>query len=125
MDFRALSYIALVLGIAACSSAHSTGPEQANAANGVSQPASPSSQPASTGRTQTAPALVPGQAEAVFAGGCFWCMEGPFEALPGVLSASSGNTDGQVAGASYDDVSGGSTGHFEAIRVVYDPQRVS
>ncbi len=99
---------------------------QPNAANSIEQ-AAPSSQPAAPGEgsTSPAPALGAGEAEAIFAGGCFWCMEGPFEALSGVLSATSGYTGGKVPGASYEQVSNGGTGHFEAIRVVYDPARVS
>lgn len=62
---------------------------------------------------------------ASFAGGCFWCMEPPFEALPGVLSATSGYTGGQTQDPGYEAVSAGGTGHAEAVRVVYDPARVS
>jgi len=63
-------------------------------------------------------------AVATFAGGCFWCMELPFEALPGVLSATSGYTGGQKPDPSYEEVSAGGTGHAEAVRIVYDPARV-
>jgi peptide-methionine (S)-S-oxide reductase len=62
---------------------------------------------------------------AIFAGGCFWCIEADFEKLPGVLAAESGYTGGRTANPSYEQVSAGSTGHTEAIRVSYDPQRVS
>ena len=65
-----------------------------------------------------------GQAAAVFAGGCFWCMEGPFDALPGVISTTSGYAGGGVPDPSYEQVSEGTTGHVEAVRVVYDPSRV-
>jgi peptide-methionine (S)-S-oxide reductase len=75
--------------------------------------------------TQRAPRLSAGQAEAIFAGGCFWCMEGPFEALDGVVSVTSGYTGGRVDGASYEQVSSGGTGHAEAVRVVFDPQRIT
>jgi peptide-methionine (S)-S-oxide reductase len=64
-------------------------------------------------------------ATATFAGGCFWCMEPPFEALPGVLSATSGYTGGRTQDPGYEEVSAGGTGHAEAVRVVYDPARVS
>lgn len=77
------------------------------------------------GVTKAAPAPKKGQAEAVFAGGCFWCMEGPFEKLPGVISVESGYTGGKVPGPAYEAVSAGVTGHTEAIRVVYDPATVS
>ena len=64
-------------------------------------------------------------AMATFAGGCFWCMEGPFDALPGVVSTTAGYTGGSVANPSYEQVSSGSTGHAESVQVVYDPQRVT
>jgi peptide-methionine (S)-S-oxide reductase len=62
---------------------------------------------------------------AVFAGGCFWCMEKPFDQVEGVLSTTSGYTGGHVEAPAYEQVSGGGTGHLESVRVVYDPQRVS
>jgi peptide-methionine (S)-S-oxide reductase len=64
-------------------------------------------------------------ATAVFAGGCFWCMEKPFDELPGVISTTSGYTGGKVKNPSYMQVSGGGTGHVEAVKVVYDPAQVS
>lgn len=60
-----------------------------------------------------------------FAGGCFWCMEAPFDALPGVVSTTSGYTGGTQENPSYYDVSSGTTGHVEAVQVKYDPQQVS
>ena len=66
-----------------------------------------------------------GLAEATFAGGCFWCMEGPFEALDGVVEVYSGYTGGPEANPTYDQVARGRTGHTEAVRVVYDPALVS
>lgn len=63
------------------------------------------------------------QATATFAGGCFWCMEPPFEAL-GVESVTSGYTGGRVANPAYEQVSAGSTGHAESVQVVYDPAKV-
>jgi peptide-methionine (S)-S-oxide reductase len=62
---------------------------------------------------------------AVFAGGCFWCMEPPFDALDGVLSTTSGYTGGSQKDADYEKVSAGGTGHFEAMQVEYDPSKVS
>jgi len=62
--------------------------------------------------------------EAVFAGGCFWCMEAIFEPLDGVLDVTSGYTGGEVADPTYEEVSTGKTGHFEAVRVGYDPARI-
>ena len=67
----------------------------------------------------------PGQAIATFAGGCFWCMEPPFDALDGVAATISGYTGGTVEAPSYEQVSAGGTGHAEALRVIYDPAKVS
>jgi len=61
---------------------------------------------------------------ATFAGGCFWCMEPPFDKIDGVLSTTSGYTGGHVENPSYKDVSSGGTGHIESIRIVYDPAKV-
>ena len=62
---------------------------------------------------------------AVFAGGCFWCTESDFEKVPGVIDAVSGYTGGHVADPSYEQVSAGGTGHVEAVKVIYDPAKVS
>ncbi len=62
---------------------------------------------------------------ATFAGGCFWCMEPPFEALDGVLSVRSGYTGGHEVNPTYEQVSSGKTGHVEAIQIVFDPEKVS
>ena len=66
-----------------------------------------------------------GQAKATFAGGCFWCVEEAFEKVPGVISAVSGYTDGQVANPTYKQVTGGRTGHTEAVEVIFDPAQVT
>jgi peptide-methionine (S)-S-oxide reductase len=63
--------------------------------------------------------------KATFAGGCFWCMEHPFDALPGVVSVTSGYTGGQKKDPTYPEVSAGGTGHAEAVQIVYDPSRIS
>lgn len=65
------------------------------------------------------------QAKAIFAGGCFWCMEPAFEKLPGVVSVISGYTGGQKENPTYQEVSAGGTGHAEAVEVVYDPAETS
>lgn len=62
---------------------------------------------------------------AIFAGGCFWCMERPFESLDGVVDVISGYTGGHQPDPSYQDVSSGESGHLEAVRIRYDPSRVS
>jgi peptide-methionine (S)-S-oxide reductase len=65
------------------------------------------------------------QAVATFAGGCFWCMEHPFDQLEGVVSVTSGYTGGRTANPTYEQVSSGTTGHAESVQVVYDPAKVS
>jgi peptide-methionine (S)-S-oxide reductase len=65
------------------------------------------------------------QAIATFAGGCFWCMEPPFDAIDGVISTTSGYTGGSKEDPTYREVSRGGTGHAEAVQIVYDPARVS
>lgn len=62
---------------------------------------------------------------AIFAGGCFWCMEPPFENLDGVLEVVPGYAGGKEENPTYEEVSSGETGHREAVRVIYDPERVS
>lgn len=64
-------------------------------------------------------------ASAVFAGGCFWCIEKDFEKLPGVVAVESGYTAGKTPHPTYEQVSRGQTGHTEAVRVTYDPAQVS
>lgn len=65
------------------------------------------------------------QAKAVFAGGCFWCMEEAFEQVEGVLSVTSGYMGGHKANPTYEEVSAGITGHAESVEIAYDPARVS
>ncbi len=62
---------------------------------------------------------------ATFAGGCFWCMEHPFDELPGVISTTSGYTGGHQKHPTYQQVSAGTTGHTEAMQVLFDPKRIS
>jgi peptide-methionine (S)-S-oxide reductase len=76
-------------------------------------------------QTQVAPGPAPGQAVATFAGGCFWCMEPPFDKIKGVISTISGYTGGKVPNASYEQVSDGGTGHAEAVQIIYDPAQVT
>src|SRR5690606_15835136 len=64
------------------------------------------------------------QAEAILAGGCFWCTEAVFRQLDGVLSVESGYAGGTPESANYEAVCSGRTGHAEAIRIVYDPRRL-
>lgn len=105
---RLLSFAAMiaVTAIAACNSG------SAGAAEG--------------GKGMATPAPVPSGAKvAVFAGGCFWCMEPPFDKLDGVLSTTSGYAGGAKKDPTYEEVSAGGTGHAEVVQVVYEPSKVS
>jgi peptide-methionine (S)-S-oxide reductase len=66
-----------------------------------------------------------GVALATFAGGCFWCMEPPFDKLDGVLSTIAGYAGGPERNPTYQEVAGGRTGHAEVVQVTFDPQRIS
>lgn len=77
--------------------------------------------PAAAGAT--APAVK--TEKAIFAGGCFWCVESDFDKVPGVIATVSGYTGGTVANPSYEQVSGKHTGHAEAVEITYDPGKVS
>lgn len=77
---------------------------------GDAAPAKPSSPPLAT---------------AIFAGGCFWCIEADFEKLAGVVEAESGYSNGRLANPTYEQVSQGGTGHAEVVRVTYDPSKVT
>lgn len=78
----------------------------------AAQPAKPAPSPAAT-------------ASAIFAGGCFWCLEADFDKLPGVIATESGYTGGKTVNPTYEQVSAGGTGHAEAVRVSYDPAKVA
>jgi peptide-methionine (S)-S-oxide reductase len=77
------------------------------------------------GSAAAAPKLAPNLANATFAGGCFWCMEHPFDALPGVVSVTAGYTGGTKDHPTYEEVSSGGTGHAESVNVVYDPAKIT
>lgn len=120
------SAASLLLTLMACQSgggerAQASSPEPPTAA-----PEAPASQPAAAATSGQPLATPPAQGlvVATFAGGCFWCMEGPFEALDGVDAVLSGYTGGPEKNPTYKQVSGGSTGHTEAVRVIYDPEKV-
>jgi peptide-methionine (S)-S-oxide reductase len=71
----------------------------------------------STGSTETA--------KATFAGGCFWCMEPPFDKLDGVISTISGYAGGKKKNPTYEEVSAGKTGHAEVVQITYDPKKIT
>ncbi len=86
------------------------------------------SAPSSSEQTERIPLLKEaqaGEAHAVFAGGCFWCMEPPFDKLPGVKATYSGYCGGEKDHPQYDEVAAGRTQYAEAVLVVYDPAKVS
>jgi methionine-S-sulfoxide reductase len=95
--------LALGLALAGCGAAY--------------QPDAPKAEvrQAPSGRTETA----------IFAGGCFWCTEADFEKLPGVTAAVSGYTGGTTPNPTYEQVTAGGTGHYEAVKVTYDPSRIT
>lgn len=62
---------------------------------------------------------------AIFAGGCFWCMVSPFDILDGIIEIKSGYTGGEVDNPTYKEVKGQESGHYEAIKIVYDPEIIS
>jgi peptide-methionine (S)-S-oxide reductase len=107
MTPRARLAFALLLGLAGC-----TDPAQAEKAVVIPAPASDPADPAQ-------------RAVAVFAGGCFWGVEAVFEHVKGVQSVASGYAGGTKATATYDQVTTETTGHAEAVRIVYDPREVS
>ena len=97
-----IGLVAAMLALAACGSDY--------------QPEVPKGQgAAASGRSETA----------IFAGGCFWCTESDFEKVPGVISAVSGYTGGTTPNPTYEQVSANGTGHYEAVRVTYDPALIS
>lgn len=95
-----------------------------SSATGGSEAASDSPAAVAEGSPR-APEPPEGKAVAYFAGGCFWCMERPFEVLDGVESVLSGYTDGETPHPTYEAVSRGDTGHSEAVRVLYDPSVIT
>ena len=92
----------------------------AAAASATRPQAAPQSSPPASGQPAQG-----NQDKATFAGGCFWCMEPPFDELPGVISTTSGYTGGQKKNPTYEEVSAGGTGHTESVEVVFDLAKVT
>lgn len=117
--------ISMSIGCQSTNNGESQTPSAAEPVNQPeSQPESRSEKP--DGITTTAEELAPeGMGIATFAGGCFWCMEYPFEAIPGVKEVYSGYTAGEEVNPTYKEVARGHTSHTEAVRVVYNPDVVS
>jgi len=82
--------------------------------------------PLATAQNQASVPVVPAKtAKAIFAGGCFWCVEADFDKVQGVLSTTSGYIGGSVPNPTYQQVAGKVTGHAEAVEIVFDPSKVS
>jgi peptide-methionine (S)-S-oxide reductase len=112
--FKTASAIVVAFALAACIGASGT------ASDGGDVEAA-----ATAGATYAAlETAAPGQAVAVFAGGCFWCAEHDLQKVEGVISVQSGYTGGRIERPSYEQVSTETTGHYEAVRVIYDPARL-
>jgi peptide-methionine (S)-S-oxide reductase len=90
-----------------------------------SEPTRATTAPAVVAATQPAATTTDGRARAIFASGCFWCTEADFDKVPGVLSTTSGYTGGREPNPDYESVSNGSTGHAEAVELIYDPSLVT
>ena len=73
----------------------------------------------------SANAVLSNEARAIFAGGCFWCMEPPYDGLKGVLKTTSGFTGGFTANPTYEQVTFGDTGHYEVVEILYDDTIIS
>ncbi|MEL6181677.1 MAG: peptide-methionine (S)-S-oxide reductase MsrA [Myxococcota bacterium] len=119
--------VVLALGLGACQSS----PDQASDPVTTQPTDQPTSEPSSAptpdaaGGTLKAGPPPEGMAVATFAGGCFWCMEPPFEKVDGVQDAISGYTGGKEESPTYKQVAYGRTGHTETVRVIYDPNTIT
>jgi len=121
--FRVARSVALIAMLGACSQNGRTA--QSGAASAPAADHEEAHRSNEEAGQPAAPPLREGQAEAIFAGGCFWCVESAFEGLPGVVSVTSGYTGGHTEHPTYREVGGHATGHLEAVRIVYDPEATS
>ncbi len=116
--------------LTACAQKPADRPATLDVASTRQAPSSSAAPAASNARADQRPAGAeastnPGEAVAIFAGGCFWCMEPPYDNLPGVISTISGYTGGHTKNPTYEQTSAGNTGHTEAVQVRYDPGKVN
>ncbi len=118
----AIGSLLMFTAISACAQS-STPPAAARVTETKATAAEPAAQATRVKPAAAGPASR--NAVAIFAGGCFWCMEPPFDKLAGVTSTTSGYTGGHVANPTYEQVSAGGTGHAESVKVTYDPTKVS
>ena len=109
---RSLAVLAAVSGLAGCSAQTEASGE-------------PRTRAPITGEAAVAPVPPEGLAYATFAGGCFWCMEEPFDVLPGVHETISGYSGGAQLNPTYKQVSAGRTDHAEVVQILYDPEKVT
>ncbi len=127
---RTLSLVVPLLAVLVACSAPNSGSVNAAAPEtlptAISQ-ATAASVPTAGSAQQVAPTAKPSgdSAIAVFAGGCFWCMQPPFDKLSGVISTEAGYAGGKQQDPTYEQVSAGGTGHAEAVQVTYDPNKVT
>jgi peptide-methionine (S)-S-oxide reductase len=87
--------------------------------------AAPTPEPTASAGPASASGAAETRARAIFAGGCFWCLEKPFDDLDGVLATTSGYSGGQIPRPTYEQVSSGGTGHIEVVAVDYDPSKIT
>ena|GEM_PF-236269 len=126
--------LALALGLGGACAAAPTSPSPGEPAAASASSASAAASSAAHGDAKADPRAVFGQATpapeagtavAIFSGGCFWCMEKPFDHVEGVLATTSGYIGGPELAPSYGQVSSHATGHAESLRVLYDPRKLS
>jgi len=121
---RSLLHAALsLLALSACASGAATDPAVGAPTAAPTAPDTTTSTAPADGGVYAAPPIAEGQAQAVFAGGCFWCMETAYEGMDGVLEVLSGYTGGAEDSPTYRQVANHMTSHYEAVQVIYDPTK--